>query len=748
MVRNRIVFLLLLTSLFSFGQSARYPVISLPVERNGVTLTNPWTGGFDAPEFSLADINNDGIKDLFVFDRSGNKVMIFINGGAGNDTTYHYAPEYESLFPPLTTWAVLRDYNQDGVPDIFTNQPGETLSNGTVIPVGIELYKGSRVEGNIHFDVDQYCLYYQDTPYTTNLWTNSLGVPSVLDVNGDGALDILTFGVFGSTVEYYQNITAQLGLPPDSMVFSDVSDCWGNFYVSGTTLTVSLNVSCKGGTPTPVEGERHTGATIWPVQSSDGTVDALLSGAHVGNMVFLKNTGDMQYANMGWQDTLWPSCNTAVSSPLFPAAFQLDADNDGVQDLLISPNFGAPSPAMNTNNVQLYKGVTGDSCGFQYNGNDSFLVHTTLDFGSDSKVAFFDYNNDSLMDLVAGNLFYYNPVVAGVSQLGLYRNTGTRTQPRFKEITADYMGLSRYNLLAIYPAFGDLNGDGLKDMIIGDANGDIDFFKNTGDTLASFPAMTNQSYFGINVGANAAPFIFDVNNDGRLDLVIGNANGTLAYYWNFGTPTQPAFSPDSVDSDFGNINVTLSGATSGNSQPFLMRNPTGNLLLFVGTAQGVVYEYLVDTGHLLNSTFVRIDSNFLQHTVGANATMQAYDLNADGKMEYMVGCSRGGLQLFSESVWDSSVILSNKTVEPENDNLHIFPNPANSRVKCTLSESSGPMVQPALFNMLGQKVEVAYTINQSSIEFSTQQLASGMYVLQVQLAGKIFSGRLLVAHHW
>ena len=675
--------------------------------------------------------------------------MVFINNGGHSDTTYHYAPQYESLFPPMTLWAVLRDYNHDGIPDIFTYQPGgDTLPNGTVTQTGIEVYKGGIQQENIHFDLNQYWLNYRYNAYSINMWTNSLGVPAIMDVNHDGALDVLDFGVYGSTVVYYENITAQLGLPPDSLVFSEQSLCWGSFYVSGTTLDVTLNVSCKAGT---VFGQgpadtRHTGATLWPVEyGTDGLTDLLLGGAHVGNMVFLKNTGSDTAAAMSWQDTLWPSCSTPVNSPLFPAAFQIDGDNDGLDDLLIAPNFPYPSPAENFNNVQFYHHVTGDTCEYQYTGNDSFLVHTMLDFGTSSKPVFFDFNNDGLMDLVVGNLFYYNAVTPGVSQVALYRNTGTRTKPQFEEVTSDYMGMSAYNLLNINPAFGDLDGDGKPDMLIGDINGNIDFFRNVGDTVASFPTMTNQGYFGINVGANAAPFIYDINGDGLPDLVIGNQNGTLAYYWNFGTATNPQFSVDSVDSTFGNINVALPTTNVGNSQPYIMRDSTGKPLLFVGSDQGLVYEYLIDTAHLRTGTFTMIDSNFLQHTVGSQAAMQMYDLNDDGKMEYVVGCSRGGLQLFSESVWDSSVILK-PNYSPVPAHVKIYPNPADEQITCVTTDSTGATLQPQIFNLMGQKVEVPYTISQNTITFSTQALAAGMYILQVVWGNQSITAKIIVEH--
>ena len=80
------------------------------------TLTNPWTGGFNAVQISKMDLNFDSLEDLFVFDRTGNKITTFINNGS----TYSYAPEYEQLFPQsLSDWVLLRDYNNDNKKDIF-----------------------------------------------------------------------------------------------------------------------------------------------------------------------------------------------------------------------------------------------------------------------------------------------------------------------------------------------------------------------------------------------------------------------------------------------------------------------------------------------------------------------------------------------------------------------------------------------------------------------------------------------------
>src|SRR5690606_7109923 len=62
------------------------------------------------------DINGDDVPDLIVFDRMANKVITFLR----KENQYVFSPEYESLFPELSNWLLLRDFDCDGRKDIFT----------------------------------------------------------------------------------------------------------------------------------------------------------------------------------------------------------------------------------------------------------------------------------------------------------------------------------------------------------------------------------------------------------------------------------------------------------------------------------------------------------------------------------------------------------------------------------------------------------------------------------------------------
>jgi len=116
----RLLHLSLLFSAFTLvlnAQNPMFPEWTAPVFQNGQPLPHPFSGGINAPQFSTADLNNDGLDDIVVFERAGDKVLTFLRSSLTGELIY--APEYACLFPKLNDWALLRDYNQDGAPDIF-----------------------------------------------------------------------------------------------------------------------------------------------------------------------------------------------------------------------------------------------------------------------------------------------------------------------------------------------------------------------------------------------------------------------------------------------------------------------------------------------------------------------------------------------------------------------------------------------------------------------------------------------------
>jgi len=750
--------ILLLAVFISAGaQSPKYRVISIPVIKNGAPMRDPWLGGFDSPQFSSCDLNQDGIPDLFVFDRVGNKVYTYLGNGGSTDTMFTYAPQYESLFPAgLNNWTLLRDYNHDGIPDIFTHTG-----------LGTAVYKGSIVNGYLHFDMVSRYLKYSSNGFNPNLFTVIADMPAIVDINGDGDLDILTYDEFGSAIAYYENQTMEHPGDPayayDSLRYELVTSCWGkieqNLQSNSITLQIDTAADCQygSGIVSPFGGNgnaRHAGNSLFTVKDPVyNTIDVLNGNVGFNDLFFLRNNGEgNKNGNVYEWDSIFPRCGHSMLMASYPAAYGINISNDSLQDILMSPNGyapydGATYPARNVKNVILYKNTGDTVCWYEYQ-NDSFLVNHMLDFGSNSKPVFYDFNGAGLMDMIVGTYGYFDSLLNPPfrASLAYYQNTGTATKPQFTEVTLDLDSLSNYGLIGISQAFGDLNGDGKPDMLIGDASGSLYYFQNSGIPATPFPSMTSSSYFHIGIAQFAAPFIYDVNGDSLPDLVIGRLDGGLSYYWNFGTRQAPKFSPDSVNANFGNVNVTPYGQVNGFSQPFIYKDNTGTLKLLVGSQSGTVYEYNIDPNQLRSATdtFALIDSNYLGQSVGENATIAVADINGDGLNEYLMGTATGGIMMYSDSLWDPSTVLSTNDIPQTKGQLFIYPNPAKDYFICTFDNTSFINPKTEVFNLLGQQLFPETQLTGGKIEVNTHNLSSGFYVVRITDTDKIYSGKVIL----
>jgi hypothetical protein len=744
--------LLLLIIFNTRAQTSKYRVVSVPVVRNGVNVKDPWTGGMDSPQFSACDLNQDGIADLFIFDRVSNRVLTYLSNGEGTDNRYTYAPQYESLFPSdLSFWALIRDYNHDGIPDIFTYA---ATSSGP----GTRVFKGSIQNGQLHFDLVCAGIQYIDSPYTPYILTNINDVPPFADVNGDGDLDVLTYSLDGTTISYYENLTSENpGNPaysPDSFKYVLVTSCWGNVLQDLYTNSISLNQACKGGGGDQQPGGlRHAGNSLFAVTDPVyKDVDLLNGNIGFSNLFLLRNCGGNEIANVCEWDSVYPSCNVPMFMPVYPAVYGMNISGGASQDLLLSPASGNPfngttGVGRNVFNVQYYESTGDTACWYTYQ-SDSFLVHNTLDFGSGSKPLFYDFDGDGLTDIVVGNYGYSQPGQISqneTSALAFYRNTGTASAPVFTEVSADYDSLSKFNIAVMDPAFGDLNGDGKNDLLIGDQAGNLNYFENTASVGSSFPVLTAAQFDGLRTDDYAAPFIYDVNGDGLNDIVVGMQNGTLSYYWNFGTKTNPMFSQDSVNTSFGNINVTFHNAY-GFSQPYIHPDGAGNLMLYVGSLSGAVYEYQIDQTQLKGGSFSLINSNFVGNLPAANSSISIADINNDGKLEYVVGNASGGLLLFSDSLWDPETILAIPSIAPAKTHMNIYPDPAKDYFFCT--PASGTFINPvtAVFNLLGGEVNMNAQLNNGKVLLNPSQVDNGFYIIKINDADQVYTGKVLVMH--
>ena len=70
--------------------------------------------------------------------------------------------------------------------------------------------------------------------------------PAIVDLDGDGDLDILTFGVLGTFIEKHRNLSVERFGHRDSLVFEKTDPCWGRVAESEENNAMYLDTCLFG----------------------------------------------------------------------------------------------------------------------------------------------------------------------------------------------------------------------------------------------------------------------------------------------------------------------------------------------------------------------------------------------------------------------------------------------------------------------------------------------------------------------
>ena len=714
---------------------------------NGSNLEMAWAGGLDYPQYSNIDLNWDGIQDLFVFDKTTNKVLTFIHQ-PGPGANFVYDPSYEELFPKLQDWALLVDYNCDGKPDLYTYTIG-----------------GGKVYKNVGNSTIGHQFVLAKPNLKTWLWgsegymyISAVDLPGIVDVDGDGDIDILAFGVGGQTIEYHKNMSQELYGVCDSLEFETKNLCWGRFQESASSNAVTLNDTltypCNGtisGAESWVQDDtredRHAGSTILALDmNNNGVLEVVLGDISYKNMTLLTNGGTApnQNSSMVAQDNAFPSNSTSVNVAIHPAGYHVDVDNDGIRDLIVAPSSKVGSE--NRNGVYYYENTALDLAPVFTFNELGFMQNQMFDVGSASYPVFFDHNTDGLKDLLISAQGQYNPATLNqISKMSYYQNTGTATVPEFTFITDDYQNISQLGLgnsLVFYPTFADLDNDGDEDMILGEYTGYSYYMENTGGAgnnaiFNTYTILNDNSASPIFEGTFVYPHLIDLDRDGDFDLVNGKRNGKLTYYENVGN--QSVYQFQLVTTELGGVDVSEWWTTEGHSIPEFI-DIDNEYHLILGSKTGYLHYYTDIDGNL-GGQFTLIDSTLEDINIGELSAPAIYNLNGDNQLEMVLGNKRGGLALYkSAPITDIGV---NALQLPE---FKIYPNPANEQFVIDLTAlNNGDLMSTEieLIDISGRSV-YKESVTSSIETISVIGIASGTYLVRISNSNWSQTQKLLI----
>ncbi|MDP7567946.1 MAG: FG-GAP-like repeat-containing protein [Flavobacteriales bacterium] len=704
---------LMLASLFSFSQMVLNRDTSLTFLENGQEFSSPLSGGINAGQFSNIDLNLDGVMDIVVFDKSGNKLSPFIN----DNGDFIYTPKYRTNFPNLHDWVLLVDYNCDGKNDIFTYSSG-----------GMAVYLNTSTT-ELEFTLITPLVLSDYGSNNLNIYISPVDIPAIADIDYDGDLDVLTFSILGGFVEYHKNMSMELYGNCDSLVYEFSESCWGLFY-EGLNSYILNCPSCicpqiTNTTPTNAK-QKHAGSTLLAIDvDNDNDKDLVLGDISYNNLNLLINGGDNQNAIMTAVDSVFPqnySNTLAAEMHVYPASYYIDVTNDGVKDLIVTTN--SENNSENFESCWLYEN-TGQNTSPDFNFiQKDFLQENMIELGTSAFPTFYDYNTDGLLDLVIGNYGYHNPNNDPASSLALFENIGNDSIPKYNLINRDWLGLSTINLnttlnipaLNLSPTFSDLDGDGNKDLIVGDADGKVHFFTNNGGNFQ----ITNPNYQNIDVGQFAQPQIIDVNRDGLNDLIIGEQDGTINYLPNSGTTTNAIF--DTIITNWGGVDVDQSYISTGFSNPTLY-DSSGVYQLFVGSFSGNIYQF-TNIDNNLNGQFTAVNSTSSNIWDGGKSALALADINNDNNPDMIVGNLSGGISFFSSDTLLTDTTITNVSNQTKNIDFTIYPNPAKTNFTIKSSETGTVTIKNLLGNTIYNKKKT-----EDILKINISQFSKGIYVV-------------------
>ena len=279
-----------------------------------------------------------------------------------------------------------------------------------------------------------------------------------------------------------------------------------------------------------------------------------------------------------------------------------------------------------------------------------------IDVPGYSVPSFVDWDNDGKNDLVVGE-----GASGYTAKVRVYLNIGTTNAPQFSTFSFVQSGggdlkLAGSGCMGLFPRVVYWDADNRKDLLVGQTDGLIRLYLNTGtDGAPSFDGGVlllvgnpgSKSY--IDVGYRATPVVVDWNNDGKKDIVAGAYDGFVHLFINEGTDVAPDFRSETYAQDDG---IALDVPTNRSSPAVVDFDRDGRKDILAGNTEGQLLFYSnmgTDTAptfsgySLAESNGVAID---LMGTVDARSRPFVCDWTGDGLLDVLIGGGDGMVHLY------------------------------------------------------------------------------------------------------
>lgn len=466
-------------------------------------------GSFSKPVF--VDLDNDGDMDLVVSSDSGKISYFKNNGGTFTEQTGANNP-FDSInlgyYGQNITFA---DIDKDGDYDLFTGSKYNYSFTGYIGYYRNDGGSFTKITGTAN-------------PFH-GLDIGLFASPAILDVDGDGDLDLVVGNVLSDYLSYFKN---------DNGTYTEERGTFNPFE--------GIRVSSYYASPTFADVDK------------DGDEDIVVGDAD-GKLTYFQNVGG---GFIPVADSASPFDSINVGSRAKPVFVNITGSAD--PDLVIGTGNGA---------IQYYEDDSGTYV--QKTGTDN--PFNGINVGYDAAPVFMDIDGDHDPDLFVGDKY---------GKISYYQNNaGTFVQQTGTNNPFDSVNVGGWSS----PAFADLDYDGDLDLFVGNKYG-ITYYQNNGGVFTLKTGIDNP-LSRINTNMYISPAFADISKKGTLDLYFGANNGQLYFseYKQAGFTVNPVSEIHTSESggsslfsivlnsqpiDNVQIDISSSDLTEGNVSPMMV----------------------------------------------------------------------------------------------------------------------------------------------------------------------------------
>ena len=615
--------------------TANAPAFASPVNSNSIGLLGS-NGGYNSPSF--ADIDGDGDLDAFIGGADG-KLLFSRNVGTATAPSF-VSQSFTFGIGDVGGYAnpTFADIDSDGDLDAFIGaNDGKTHFFRNI---------GSATAANFVSQANNFGI--------TDVGDNT-AFPSLVDFDGDGDLDAIVGDFFGNT-QFFRNVGTQA-----APSFSKVNSSFGIPEIGDYAHPTFADIDGDGdldafigedGFDTPIHFLRNVSTNLVTIAQSGGSTNVVEGGVTDTYTIVLKvqPTANVTIAfltngqvSTNIANLVFTSANWNVAQTVTVTAIN-DSVGEGKHTGSITHVVTSTDPAyQGAFSLPVVATITDNDLP---TGNPNFLAPTTNPFGlssnpSSGQVALVDIDGDGDLDVFQNGTSF--------GSIRFLRNVGSASAPSFVSAASNF-GITEIDSFTASPSFADIDRDGDLDAFIAGSDGTTQFFRNTG--TAKNPSFTSQaSNFGIpDVGTSAKLAFADIDNDGDLDVFVGNNGGATQFFRNTGTVNAPAFV--SSASNFGiTDNNTFARPTLTDI------DGDGDLDMFVGDNTGNT-QFFRNTGSVSVPSFVSASGAFGISDVGSFATPTFADIDGDGDMDAFVGNNDGEIRFFENTARSRPVLTT------------------------------------------------------------------------------------------